>query len=170
MKTQVVIFYFTKLKAGQQIIMHYYSVQLLSHVGLFVMPWTTACQASMSITNSQSLLKFMFIELVMPSNHLILCCPLLLLPSIIPSIRSFPISQFFPSSGQSFSFSISLFNEYSGLTSFTIDWIDLLAVQGTLKDLLQYHNSKSSILVVFSLLYGPTLTFIHDYCKIHTLD
>ena len=150
MKTQVVIFYFTKLKAGQQIIIHYYSVQLLSHVGLFVMPWTTACQASMSITNSQSLLKFMFIELVMPSNHLILCCPLLLLPSIIPSIRSFPISQFFPSSGQSFSFSISLFNEYSGLTSFTIDWIDLLAVQGTLKDLLQHHSSKASILWSFA--------------------
>ena len=116
------------------------SVQLLSHVRLFVTPWTAAHQASLSITNSQSLLELMSIESVMPSNHLILCHPFLLPPSIFPSIRVF--------SNQSvlLSFSISPFNEYSGLTSFTIDWFDFLAVQGTLKDLLQHHSSKASIL------------------------
>ena len=108
-----------------------------------------ACQASVSITNSRSLLKLLSIELVMPSNHLILCCPLFLLPSIFPSIRVFSNESFLYISWPkywSFSFSISLSNEYSGLISYRIDWFDLLAVQGTLKTLLQQHNSKASIL------------------------
>ena len=128
MKTQVLIFYFTQVKAGQQIIIHYYSVQLLSHVGLFVTPWTTARQASMSITNSQSLLKFMSMELVMPSNHLILCCPLLLPPSIVPSIRVFSNQSVLPIRWPkywSFSFNISPSTEYSGLISFKIGLISL---------------------------------------------
>ena len=117
------------------------SVQSLSRVQLFVTPWTAAHQASLSITNSQSLLKFMSIKLVMPSNHLILCRPLLLLPSIFPSIRVFSNEsalrirwpQYW-----SFSFTISPSNEYSGLISFKIDWLDLLAVQGTLKNLFRF--------------------------------
>ena len=125
------------------------SVQSLSHVRLFATPWTTACQASLSITNSRSLPKFMSIESVMPSNHLILCRLLLLLPSIFPSIRVF-------SNGSalcirwpkdwSFSFNISPSNEHPGLISFRMDRLDLLAVQGTLKSLLQHHSSKASIL------------------------
>ena len=134
-------------------------VQSLSHVQLFVTPLTTARQ------DSWSLLKLMFIELVMPSNHLILCHPFLLPPLIFPSIRVFQMSQFFPSSGQSFS--ISPFNEYSGLISFRMDWLDLLAVQGTLKSLLQHHSSKASAL---SFLYSSTLTSIHDYWKNHSFD
>ena len=106
------------------------SVQLLSHVQLFETPWTAACQASLSINNSWSLLKLMSIMLVMPSNYLVLCHPLLLLPSIPPSI----------------SFSISPSNEYSGLISFRTDRLDLLAVQGAFKSLLQHHSSKASIL------------------------
>ena len=125
------------------------SVQSLSCVRLFTTPWTSACQASLSITNSQSLLKFMSIESVMPSNHLILCCPLLLLPSIFPSIRVFSNESVlcirWPKDW-SFSFSISPFIEYSGLISFRFDWVDLLAVQGTLRSLLQHHSSKASIL------------------------
>ena len=125
------------------------SVQLLSRVRLFVTPWTAACQASPSITNSQSLLKLMAIESVMPSNHLILCCPLLLLPSIFPSIRVFSnesaLHMRWPKYW-SFSFSISPSNEYPGLISFRMDWLDLLAVQGILKSLLQHHSSKASIL------------------------
>ena len=120
------------------------SVQSLSHVWLFVTLWTAACQASLSITNYRSLLKLMSIESMMPSNHLILCRPLLLPPSIFPSLRSFPMSQFCASGGQSFSISAS--NEYSGLISFRIHLFDLLAVQGTLKSLLQHHSSKGSIL------------------------
>ena len=111
-------------------------------------PWTAACQASLSITNSWSLLKLMSIELVMPSNHLILCRPLLLLPSIFPSIRVFSNESFLQIRGPeywSFSFSICPSNEYSGLISFRIDWFDF-AVQGTLKSLLQHHSSKASIL------------------------
>ena len=111
------------------------SVQLLSRVRLFVTPWTAACQASLSITNSRSLLKLIFIESVMPSNHLILCCPLLLLPSIFPSIRVFSNESVLCirwSKYWSFSFNISPSIEYSGLISFRIDWLDLLAVQGTL--------------------------------------
>ena len=125
------------------------SVQSFSHVWLFVTPWTAACQASLSITNSQSLLKFMSIELVMPSNHLILCCPLLLLPSIFPSIGVFSNESVLCISWPkywSFSFSISPSNEYSGPISFKMDWFDLLAVQGTHKSLLQHHSSKALIL------------------------
>ena len=114
-----------------------------------VTPWTAVCQASLSITNSWSLLKLLSIELVMPSNHLILCHPLLLPPSIFPSIRVFSNESVlcirWPKY-QSFSFSISPSNEYSGLISFRMDWLCLLAVQGTLKSLLQHHSSKASIL------------------------
>ena len=114
-----------------------------------VTPCTAACQASLSITSSQSLLKLMSIESVMPTKHLILCRPLLLLPSICPSIRVFPNESALHirwSKYWSFSFNISPSNEYSGLISFRMDWLDLLAVQGTLKSLLQHHNSKASIL------------------------
>ena len=125
------------------------SIQSLSRVPLFETPWTAACQASLSITNSQSLLKLMSIKSVMPSNHLILCHPFLLLPSIFPSIRVFSnesvLSIRWPKYW-SFSFSISPSNEYSGLISLRTDWLDLLAVQGTLKSLLQRHSSKASIL------------------------
>ena len=124
-------------------------VQSLSCVRLFVTPWTAACQASLSITNSQSLLKLMSIESMMPSNHLILCCPLCLLPSLFPSIRVFfnqsALCTRWPKYW-SFSFNISPSNEYSGLISFRIDWFDLLAVQGTLRSLLQHHSSKASSL------------------------
>ena len=140
------------------------SVQLLSHVQLFETPWTAAHQASLSIANSQSLLKLMSDESVMPSNHLILYHPLLLPPSIFPSIRVF--SSWVSSSHQvanvfwSFSFSISPSNVYSGLISFRIYWLDLLAVQGTLKSLLQQHRSKASIIrhsAFFILLYYTRL-------------
>ena len=124
------------------------SVQSLSHVQLFATPWIAARQASLSITSSQSLLKLMLIELLMPSSHLILCHPLLLLPSIPPSIRVFSnesiLSMRWPKYW-SFSFSISPSNEHPGLISFRMDWLDLLAVQGTLKSLLQHHSSKASI-------------------------
>ena len=124
------------------------SVQLLSSVQLFATPWTTACQASLSITYSQSLPKLMSIESVMPSKHLILCHPLLL-PLVFPSIRVFSnelvLHNRWPKYW-SFSFSISLSNEYSGLISFRTDWLDLLAVQGTLKSLLQHHSLKASVL------------------------
>ena len=122
------------------------SLQLLSRVHLFVTPWTAARQASLSITNSQSLLKLMFIESVMLSN-LILCRPLLLRPSIFPSIRVCSNESVLQIRWPKYwSFSISPSNEYSGLISFRIDWLDLLAVQGTLKSLLQHHSSKASIL------------------------
>ena len=120
------------------------SVQSLSRVRLFATPWTAAHQASLSITNSQSLPKPMSIESVMPSNNLILCHLLLLLPSIFPSIRVFT-NESVPKYW-SFSFSISPSNEHSGLISFQKDWLDLLAVQGTLKSLLQHYSSKASIL------------------------
>ena len=115
------------------------SVQSLSHVRLFAHPLTAACQASLSNNNSRSLSKLMSIESVMPSNHLILCCPLLLLPSVFPSIRVFSNESVLPirwPKYSSFTFSISPSNEYSGLISFRMDWFDLLAVQGTLKSLL----------------------------------
>ena len=140
------------------------SVQSLSCVWLFGTLWTATRQASLSITNSRSLLKLMSIESVMPSNHLILCCPLPLPPSIFPSIKVF-------SSGSvlhirrpkywNFSFSISPSNEYSGLISFRMDWFDLLAVQGTLKSLLQYHSSKTWVL--WHLLYGRSNAHIHTW-------
>ena len=125
------------------------SVQLLSHIRLFATPWTTARQASLSTTNSWSLPKLMSIEAVMPSSHLILCRPLLLPPSIFPSIKVFSNESVLCSRWPkywSFSFSISPSNEYSGLISFRRDWLDLLVVQGTLKSLLQHHSSKASIL------------------------
>ena len=124
------------------------SIQSLSHVRLFATPWTAARQASLSITNSQSLLRLMSIELVMPSNHLILCCHLLLPPSIFPSIRVFSNESVlcirWPKYW-SFSFSMSPSNEYSGLISFRMDWFNLLAVQETLKSLLQHTSSKASV-------------------------
>ena len=123
------------------------SVQSLTFVWLFVSPWTAAHQASLSITNSQSLLRFMSIETVMPSIHLILCHPRLLLPSIFLSIRVFSNESVLLIKWPKYwSFSFSPSNEYSGLISFKIDWLDLLAVQGTLKSLLQHHSSKASIL------------------------
>ena len=126
-----------------------WQVQSLSRVWLFATSWTTACQASLSITNSQSSPKPMSIELVMPSNHLTLYCPLLLLPSTFPSIQVFSnesaVCIKWPKYW-SFSFNISPSNEYSGLISFRMDWLDLLAVQGTLRSLLQHHYSKGSIL------------------------
>ena len=141
------------------------SVQSLSRVRLFVTPWTAARQAPVSITNSWSLLKCMSIESVMPSNHLILCCPLLLLPSLFPSIGIFSNESLlcirWPKYW-SFSFNISLSNEYSGLTSFRVVWLDLLEVQGTLKGLLQHHSSKASNFSVLSFLYTPSLTSITD--------
>ena len=145
------------------------SVQLLSRVQLFASPWTTAQQASLTITNPQNLLKLTSIELVMPSNHLILCRPLLLLPSIFPSIRIVSNESVLRSrllKYWSFSFSISPSNEHSGLISFRIDWFDL-AFQGTLKSLPQHHSSKASILrcSAFFLSFGPILTSIHDYWK-----
>ena len=125
------------------------SVQSLSHVQLFATPWTAARQTSLSITNSWSLLKFMSIESVVASNHLILCHHLLLLTSVFPSIRVFSNEFVLHIRGPkywSLSFNISPSNEYSGLISFRMDWLDLLAVQGTLKSLLQHHGSKASIL------------------------
>ena len=125
------------------------SVQAFSHVRLFAIPWTATCQASLSITNSWSLLKLMSIESVKPSNHLILSHSVLFPPSIFSSIRVFSNESVlcirWPKYW-SFSFSISLSNEYSGLISFRMDWLDLLAVQGTLKSLLQHHSSKATIL------------------------
>ena len=128
---------------------YFSSVQLLNHDWLVATSWIAACQASLSITNSQNLLRLMSIELVMPSNHLILCCPLLLLPSIFPSIRVFSnesVLHIRQPNYWSFSFSISPSNEYSKLISFRIDWFELLTVQGILKTLLQHHSSKASIL------------------------
>ena len=125
------------------------SVQSLSRVQLFVTPWTAECQVSLSITNSRSLLKLISIELVMPSNHPILCCPFLLPPSIFPSIRVFSNESVLHirwPKHWSFSFSISPSSEYSGLISFRMDWLDPLAVQRALKSLLQCHSSNSSIL------------------------
>ena len=131
------------------------SVQSLSHVQLFATPWTAARQASLSLTNSWSLHKLMPIEAVMPSNHLIPCCPLLLLPSIFPSIRVFSNESALHIRWPkywSFSFNISPSNEYSGLISFRMDCLDLLAVQGTLKSFLQHHSSKASILRLSAFL------------------
>ena len=148
------------------------SVQSLSHVWLSVPPWATAHQASLSITNSQSSPKLISTELVMPSSHLILCCPLLPLPSIFPSIRVFSsesaLRMRWPKHW-SFSFSISPFNEYSGLISFRMDWLDFLVVYGTLKSLLQHHSSKVSILWCSAFfivqLSHPYMTFCHTLHK-----
>ena len=143
------------------------SVQLLRRVT----PWTAACQAFLSITNSQSLPKFMAIVSVMPSNHLILCC-LLLPPLIFLSIRVFfseSVLRIRWPKYWSFSFSISPSNEHSGLITFRMDWLDLLAVQGTLKSLFQHHSSSINSSAL-SFLYSPTLTSIHDHWKNHSLD
>ena len=131
--------------------MNHSSVQLLSHVRLFATPWTAACQASLSITNSQSLLRLMSIESVMPCNHIILCRPLLLPPSIFPSIRVFSYEAALHIRWPkycSFSFNISPSNEHPGLISFRMDWVDLLAVQGTLKTTVQTHQFFSAQLSI----------------------
>ena len=150
----------------------YVSVQSLSRVRLSVTPWITARQASLSITNSRSSLKPMSIESVMPSSHLILCHPLLLLPPISPSIRIFSneltLRMRWPKYW-SFSLTISPSNEHPGLISFRKGWLDLLAVQGTLKSLLQHHSSKGSILQR-SAFFTVQLTSIHDHWKNHSLD
>ena len=146
------------------------SVQLLSHVQLFVTPWTAACQASLSMTNSQSLFKLMSIKSVMPSNHLILCPPRLLLPSTYPSIRVFSNELTLRIRWPKYwSFCISPSNEYSELTSFRIDWLDLLAVQGTLKSLLQHHSSKASNFWC-SAFFTVQLTSIHGHWKNYGFD
>ena len=145
---------------------------MLSSIQLFATPWTAACQASLSINNSWNSLKLMSIQLVMPFNHLILCRPLLLPPSIFPSIRIFSNESVLwmrRPKYWSFSFSISLSNEYSGLISFTMDWLDLHAVQGTLKCFF-HHSSKASFFLALSFLYSPTLTSIRDYWKNHSFD
>ena len=150
------------------------SVQSLRHIQLFETPWTAAHQASLSITNSQSLFKLMSTESVMPSNHLILCHSLLLLPSIFLSIRVFsnePVLCIKWPKYWSFSFSISPSNEHSGLI-FRMDWLDLLAVQGTLKSLLQYYRSKASILQCSAFfivqLSHPYMTTCMDHNKLET--
>ena len=149
------------------------SVQSLSHFQLFATPWITACQASLSITNSRSSPKLMCIESVIPSSHLILCRPLLLLPLIPPSIRVFSnestLRMRWPKYW-GFSLSISPSKEHSGLVSFRMDWLDLLAIQGTLKSLLQHHSSKASILRHSAFF---TVQLSHPYCdhrKNHSLD
>ena len=136
-----------------------------------VTPWTVACQASLSITNSWSLLKP--IESVMPSNHLRLCCPLLLLLSILPSVRVFSSESVLHirwPKDWSFSFSVSLSNDHSGLISFRIDWLDLLAIQGDSQESSPTPLFKSTNSSALSFLYSPTLTSIHDYWKNHSLD
>ena len=148
-------------------------VQSLSRVWLFVTPWTIACQVSLPNTNSWSLLKFMSIESVMPSNHLILCCPLLLPSSIFLSIRIFSKESVLHIRWPKY---WSRTNEYSGLISFKIDWLNLLTVQGTLKNLLWHHSSKASTLLysptffMLNFLYSPTFTSIHDYWKNYSFD
>ena len=146
------------------------SVQSLSHVWLFATPWIAACQASLSITNPRSSLRLTSIELVMPSSHLVLCHPILLLSPILPSIRVFSnestLRMRWPKYW-SFSFSISPSKEIPGLISFRMDWLDLLAVQGTLKSLLQHHSSKASILWRSAFF---TIQLSHDHRKNHSLD
>ena len=145
------------------------SVQSLSRAQLFVTPWTAACQASLSITNSWSSPKLMCIESVMPYSHLILCHPLLLLPPILPSIKVFSNESAlcirWPKYW-SFSFKISPYNEHLGLVSFRMDWLDLVEVQGS-SPAPQFKSINSSAL---SFLHSPTLTSIHDHWKNHSLD
>ena len=145
-------------------------VQLLRRVWLLLTPWTAARQASLSITNSQSILKLMSIEWVMPSNHLVLCCSLLLLPSIFPSIRVFSNESVFHIRWPNFwgfSFSISPSNDYSGLISFRMDWFDLLAIQGTLKSLLWHHSLKASILWLSAFFM---IQASHPYMTTHIIS
>ena len=150
------------------------SVQLISHVWLFARQWTVAYQASLSITNSWSLLKLMSIKSVKPSNHLIFCWTLLLPPSIFPSIRIFSNESVLrqvakDSFVRSLSFSISPSNEYSGLISFRMDWLDLLAIQGTLKSLFLHHSSKVSILWCSAFFMAQLLHPLHyiEYCLLN---
>ena len=162
---------------GSDFLLHYMNIQFswvqsLSHVRLLVIPWTAACQASLSITNSRSLPKLMSIESVMPSNHLILCHPLLLLPSVFLSIWVFSNESAFHIRWPkywSFSFNISPSSEHRGLISFRMGWLDLLTVQGILKSspTPQFKSINSSVL---SFVYSPTLASIHDYWKKHSLD
>ena len=160
LSTSLTLYFFhSKSRESSNNLLEFSSVQLLR-------------QGSLSITNSRSLLKLMSIESVMPSNHIILCCPLLLLPSIFPSIRVFSDESVlhirWPKCW-SFSFSISHFNEYSELISFRMDWLDLLTVQGALKSLLQHHSSKASILQD-SAFFIVQLSHPHDHWKNHSLD
>ena len=152
--------------------MRFSSVQSLSHVRPFVTPWTAIHQASLSITNTRSLPKLMSIESVMPSNHLILCHPVLLPPSIFPSTRVFSNESVlhirWPKDWSS-SFSISLSNEYSGQISFRIDWLDLLDPRNS-QDPSPTPQFKSTSSLALSFLYSPTLTSIHDYRKNHSFD
>ena len=162
----------TKLKVNKTTVksFQFSSVLLLSHVWLFATLWTTAHQVSLFFTTSQSLLKLMSIESVMPSNHLILCCPLLLLPSISPSIRVFSnesVLRIRWPKYWSFSLSISPSNEYSRLIAVRMDWLDLLTVQGTLKNLLQHHGSKASILQLSAFFI---VQLSHPYWKTNSLD
>ena len=148
---------FTTITTWEALISLISSLQSLSHVQFFVTPWTEVHQGSLSITNSQSLLKLMSIKLVMPSNHLILCHPLLLSPSTCPSIRVFssePILHNRWPKYWSFRFNISPSNEYSRLISFKMDWFDSFAVQGTLKSLLQHHSSKAAFLWCAAFFLG----------------
>ena len=149
------------------------SVQLLSCVWLFATSWTAAFQASLSITNSWRLLKLRSIESVRPLNHLIFCCPLLLLPSIFPSTRVFSNKSVLHIRWPkywSFSFSISPSNKYSGMISFRMDWLDLLAVQRTLKSFLQHHSSKTSIHQSPAFFIVQLSPSIHDHWKNHSFD
>ena len=161
------------LRIHHNVKQNYSSVQSLSCVWLFATLWTTACQASLSITNSRSPPKPMSIQSVMPSNHLIFCRPLLLLPSVFPSIRVFSNESAlcirWPKYW-SFSFNISPSNEHPGLISFRTDWLDLLAVQGILKESSSIPQFKSINSLALSFLYSPTLTSIYDHWKNHSLD
>ena len=141
----------------------HFVVQLLSHVQLFATPWIAVCQAPLSSTISWSLLKLMSKESVMLPNHLILCCPLLLLPSILPSIRVFSNESALHIKWPkywSFSFDISPSNEYSGFISFRIDWLDFLAVQGTLRSLIHHHSLKATVLQHSTFLYSHSYKLI----------
>ena len=160
------------LLLGRKAMTNLSSVQLLSHVWLFATPWTAACQASLSITNFWSLLRLMSIELVMPSNHLILCCRL---PPAFNLSQHQGLFQWVSSSHQlakvlELKLQHHSFQWYLGLISFRINWFDLLAVRGTLKSLLQHHTFKSINSSVLSFVYSPTLTSIHDYWKNHSFD
>ena len=156
-------------RCSTSLVIQFISVQSLSRVWFFATPWTAAHQASLSIASCRSLLRLMSFELVMPSTHLVLCHPLFLLPSIFPSIRVFSSDSVlcirWPKYW-SFSFSISPSNEYLGLISFRMDWLDLLAVQGTLKSLLWHHSSKASILqcsAFFIVQLSHTYTYTYTY-------
>ena len=165
---QVTVFLFFDKHLKVEWLDHFVVVHLLSHVQLSVAAWTTACQAPLSSTVFQTLLKFMFIESVRLSNHLILCHPLLLLPSIFPSIWVFSNESALHIRWPKYwSFSISPSSGYSGLISFNINWFDLFAVQGTVKSLLQHHNFKASIVWCSAFFI---VQFSHDYWKNHSFD